>query len=303
MTQTISLQQYMQMMATKVEDTLLQLLPTPETLPKSLHQAMRYSACGGGKRLRAILAIEASGLRGAPTERSLPLAASLEMIHAYSLIHDDLPCMDDDDYRRGKPTNHKVFGEAIAVLAGDALLTQAFILLSQLPEISDVPSEVAVRIISEVATAAGSMGLVGGQVVDLESEGMEPGQHTYELLRSIHTRKTGALFHCALRSGALLGGLTGTDLDAIDTYAENFGLAFQITDDILDVIGDSTTLGKPTGSDTRHDKLTYPKIFGIERSRDMALEAVEAGKASLSSFGVQADRLIKLAQYVVERNH
>lgn len=298
-----SLRTYMKETAALVEAELHRLLPPESEEPSTIHKAMRYSACNGGKRLRSILAIEAAALRGSPASRALPLAASLEMVHAYSLIHDDLPCMDDDDYRRGRPTNHRVFGEGIAVLAGDALLTHAFLILSQLPKWTDVSSSVALRIVAEVAEAASTAGLVGGQVADLQAEGQTLVPGASELLRFIHTRKTGALFRCSLRAGALIGGLGQDDLVAVDRFAQYFGLAFQIMDDVLDVVGDSATIGKAVGSDQRREKLTYPRLYGLERSREMALEAVEAAQESLEPFGAAALRLEELARYVVERNH
>jgi geranylgeranyl diphosphate synthase type II len=299
---TLAMRGFMERLAASVEAELNRLLPAESTNPSSIHRAMRYSACGGGKRLRAILAMEAASLRGGPAERALPLAASLEMIHAYSLIHDDLPCMDDDDYRRGKPTNHRVFGEGIAVLAGDALLTQAFVVLGRLPELVGVTPAVALRVVAEVAQAASTAGLVGGQVEDLEAEGHEPGRGAPELLRAIHTRKTGALFRCSLRTGALIGGLSEAELAHLDRFAQHFGLAFQIVDDVLDVMGDASATGKAVGSDARQAKLTYPRVYGLERSREMAREAVVAAKESLEPFAAAADRLVQLANFVVERD-
>lgn len=303
MTNTASFQTYMQDTAALVEKELCRLLPDEGTAPATIHRAMRYSACGGGKRLRAMLACEAAGLAGKPVAAALPLAAAVEMIHAYSLIHDDLPCMDDDDLRRGKPTNHKVFGEGMAVLAGDALLTQAFDVLGRLPALTGASADTAIRIVAEVAAAAGTAGLVGGQVADLEAEGTDPGDRALEVLQFIHTRKTGALFRCCLRTGAILGGLGDSDLALVDTYAENFGLAFQIVDDVLDVIGESKLLGKTAGSDVRKDKLTYPRIFGLQKSRQMAVAAVQTACEALAPFGDRAERLMQLAQYVVERDH
>jgi geranylgeranyl diphosphate synthase type II len=303
MIHTKTLAQYMQETAQRVEQELDHLLPSNETQPGIIHEAMRYSACNGGKRLRAMLTMEAAGLLNGDDEVALPLAAAIEMIHAYSLIHDDLPCMDDDDYRRGKLTNHKVFGEGMAVLAGDALLTQAFVVIARLPELSGVSAALTVQVLAEVATASSSIGLVGGQVADLQAEGTDPGDNALAMLQYIHTHKTGALFRCSLRGGALLGGLTGPQLDAVQEYAEQFGLAFQITDDVLDQIGSAETLGKAVGSDDRSRKLTYPRIFGLERSQQMAQEAVQKAQDALRPFGPRAARLIELAQFIVERDH
>jgi geranylgeranyl diphosphate synthase type II len=294
---------YLLRIGRQVEEMLAHLLPAEETAPATIHRAMRYSALSGGKRLRAMLAVEAARLRSGDGRSALPYAAAIEMIHAYSLIHDDLPCMDDDDYRRGKLTNHKVFGEGIAVLAGDALLTEAFIVLGRLPQLSGVSAELALQIVAEVATAAGTMGLIGGQVADLEAEGKALAADAAEVLRFIHSRKTGALFRASLRGGALIGGLMGDDLAHVSRYAECFGLAFQITDDILDVVGDSAALGKSTGSDARKEKLTYPRVFGLERSRAMAQEALAEAQASLAPFGERAEGLRQLAAYCTQRDH
>lgn len=297
------LKKYMQEASALVEAELDRLLPSEAEPPSTIHTAMRYSVCGGGKRLRAILSMEAAGLRGTCPTKALPVAASVEMIHAYSLIHDDLPCMDDDDYRRGKLSNHKVFGEGIAVLAGDALLTQAFVVLGRLPEHVGLSPTVTLRIINEISRAASTAGLIGGQVADLEAEGQSLEDISGEALRFIHTRKTGALFRGSLVAGALVGGLDGSDLEAVERFAEHFGLAFQITDDLLDIVGDSKELGKPTGSDERQQKLTYPRLYGVDKSRMMAKEAVEATQASLECFAPADHRLIQLALFVMDREH
>ncbi|MGI6082492.1 MAG: polyprenyl synthetase family protein [Limnochordia bacterium] len=297
------LEKYMQQMAALVEEELDRLLPSESEAPGLIHRAMRYSTCGGGKRLRAMLAMEAAGLRGEPKLRALPVAAGVEMIHAYSLIHDDLPCMDDDDYRRGQPSNHKVFGEGLAVLAGDALLAEAFVVLARLPELIGLSSELTVRVMAQVTEAASTKGLVGGQVADLQAEGADVEDDSADTLRFIHERKTGALFRASLLAGALVGGLDESDLAAVDDYAMHFGLAFQIMDDLLDVIGDAGRLGKAVGSDQRRHKLTYPRLYGVERSKAMALEAVESAKESVRRFGAAADRLVQLAGFVVEREY
>jgi geranylgeranyl diphosphate synthase type II len=292
---------YMQRQAALVEAELDRLLPGAERRPSVIHEAMRYSACGGGKRLRAILAMEGAGLRGQAKERALPVAASVEMIHAYSLIHDDLPCMDDDDFRRGQPSNHKVYGEGLAVLAGDGLLAQAFVVLARLPELIGLAAETTVRVVAEVAKAAGTDGLVGGQVADLQAEGAPIEEQTARTLRFIHERKTGALFRASLVAGALVGGLNGADLLAVERYAEQFGVAFQITDDLLDVEGDTKLLGKAVGSDEKQQKLTYPRLYGLDASRTMAREAIEEAQDSVRTFGEAAKRLIELAEFVIER--
>lgn len=283
-----------------VEASLDKALPPADTFPQVLHEAMRYSTLGGGKRLRAVLAMGACAAVGGDPAQAAGLAAAVEMIHAYSLIHDDLPCMDDDDFRRGKPANHIVYGEAMAVLAGDALLTEAFAELARLPEKYGGSPETAVRIVGELALGAGSRGMVGGQAVDLLSTEQTPDEET---LRYIHTHKTGALFKAALRSGALLGGASEEELAAITRYGEWFGLAFQITDDILDEVGDAQSLGKPVGSDRSLGKQTYPRLYGLERSRALAAECVEHCLEALKDFPERAGLLRELASFILQRTH
>jgi len=320
--------------ARAVEAALELLLPPADAYPEVIHEAMRYSTLGGGKRLRGILVREGARLGGALLE-SLPgasvspavevtpqamraaggvgaLSAAVEMIHAYSLVHDDLPCMDDDDLRRGRPTTHKVFGEGMAVLAGDALLTRAFEVLARLPW-AGVSPEVTLAVTGELAVAAGTVGLIGGQVVDLEAEGRftegraaeSPGgdgtNDPAALLSYIHAHKTGALFRASLRSGAILAGLSGEALRRVSEYADGFGIAFQIVDDLLDVEGDAEQLGKKTGRDQQKGKLTYPALYGVEASRRMAKEHVERAKEAVSSFGDAARFLLELVDYVVRR--
>lgn len=292
---------YLEHWASRVEEALDQLLPGEEVPPPVIHRSMRYSALGGGKRLRGVLAVTACGAAGGAPERALPLAAALEMVHAYSLVHDDLPCMDDDDLRRGKPTNHKVFGEAIAVLAGDALLTHAFWVLGKLPELTGAPPAATLSIINEVAAAAGTDGLIGGQVADLEAEG-RAGQISAAELQSIHARKTGALFVASVRTGALLGGAEEPVLNALTRYAHELGLAFQITDDILDVVGDPAAMGKTAGRDHARDKATYPAVFGLERARAMAREATERACRAVEPLGEPAAVLGALARWLGARD-
>lgn len=287
-----------------IERELGQCLPAEEVYPERLHRAMRYSTLGGGKRLRGLLALAAIEMVGrdrlsdlrAPGYR---LAAAAEMLHAYSLIHDDLPCMDDDDYRRGKPSNHKVFGEALAVLAGDALLTESFALLVQLEDLG-VPASTVTEIIREMAEAGGSRGLIGGQAVDLESEGQKIPTETLEY---IHSHKTGALFRAVLRCGALIGGASNRELVAVTKYAECFGLCFQITDDILDVVGDEAKLGKKIGSDAEQEKVTYVSLYGLKAAQEMAISTMEKGKAAVAGYRPASDVLCSLAEYVVKRDH
>jgi len=228
----------------------------------------------------------------------MPAACALELIHTYSLIHDDLPAMDNDDTRRGKPTSHKVFGEAVAILAGDALLTDAFRIIAGRTPLGIVKPETLLQVIQELSLAAGWFGMVGGQVVDIESEGKAPEEKT---LNFIHTRKTGALITVSLRAGALLGGADADALDALTEYGRHVGLAFQIADDILNVEGDAKALGKGTGSDRSRGKLTYPALVGLEDSRRLAAELVEKALGDLSALDERAEPLRMIARFIVER--
>ncbi len=279
-----------------LEDTLFQV----STYPPLIHEAMRYAVLNGGKRLRPIMVFEGAVLGGARKEDVIPAACAVELIHSYSLVHDDLPAMDDDDLRRGKPTCHIVYGEANAILTGDALLTAAFELLAGNMKISTIKTENLVRAIKEIATAAGSRGMIGGQVLDLQSE----GQHIdYETLRKMHSLKTGQLFRAALKTGAILSGMSEIGVVALDKYADNFGLAFQITDDILDIEGSEDMTGKPVGSDEKNHKTTYPSLLGIEKSYQLAQEAVEACQENLTYFGEEANFLRNLAFYTMYRRN
>lgn len=292
------LKDYLSDVARQIDEGLAKFLPPADPEAAVLRKAMEYSVVGAGKRLRAALVMESAYVCGAARERALPVACAIEMIHAYSLVHDDLPCMDDDDYRRGKLANHKVFGEGIAVLAGDALLTQAFWLLSTLPSTADVPWEQTVRIIQEVARAAGAEGMVGGQVADLTAE-ERPADAG--LLEYIHTHKTGALFRASTRAGALVADASEEQLARLTEFAYHFGVAFQIVDDLLDVQGDPEKLGKRVGSDERQGKLTYPRLYGLERSQQLADEHVAAAQKALEPFGARAHRLREVALFVAER--
>lgn len=279
-----------------VEAALLEELGVERALVPQLADSMRYSLMAGGKRLRPILVMAAADAVGARGTDFMQVACGIEMIHTYSLIHDDLPAMDNDDYRRGKLTNHKVYGEALAILAGDALLTQAFeVILRQ----QGVPAEVLVQIVREMSVAAGPNGMVGGQVIDMLSEGK---RISLEELRRMHMGKTGALFRAAIRSGAILGGADAARLEALTTYADCFGLAFQITDDILDVVGDEAVIGKPVGSDERNDKSTYVTLTSLEEARELAAETVAKALKALELFGREADFLRELVQMLLERN-
>jgi geranylgeranyl diphosphate synthase, type II len=282
-----------------VDAALDRVLPPESAPPPTLHRAMRYSVLAGGKRLRPTLVIAGAEAAGGRAEAVMPAACALELIHTYSLIHDDLPAMDDDDYRRGRLTNHKVFGEAMAILAGDALLTLAFRLIADNGGQPGDPRRLC-QVVAEVAEAAGATGMVGGQVVDVESEGKPVGAETLEY---IHRHKTAALIRVSVRAGAVLAG--GTD-DAVRELTEaggELGLAFQIVDDILDVEGDSVELGKTVGSDQRKQKATYPSVHGIEASRRQARALIDAAKRRLAKVGPAAAPLSALADFIVERRH
>ena len=281
-----------------VDTALDRWLPKIDVLPPRLHQAMRYSIFAGGKRLRPVLVIAACEAVGGSPERGLPAACAIEMIHTYSLIHDDLPAMDDDDFRRGRPTNHKVFGEANAILAGDALLTEAFRLLADAEANRGVEPTVALRIIETVARCAGSQGMVGGQVVDMEAEGRPVD---FATLQYIHTRKTGALFLASIQVGAWLGGGSDEQVAALTRYGEPAGLAFQIADDILDIVGDQQEIGKDVGSDQARGKATYPALLGLSEARRRANELRDLAITALEPLGENAEPLRAIARYIVDR--
>ncbi|SFW22702.1 geranylgeranyl diphosphate synthase, type II [Selenomonas ruminantium] len=279
-----------------VEAQLVKELNEANPLDKTLCESMKYSLMAGGKRLRPILVMAAADAVGAKGTDYLTTGCAMEMIHTYSLIHDDLPAMDDDDYRRGKLTNHKVYGAGMATLAGDALLTLAFeVMLRQ----QGVSSDTLVRVVREISTAAGPDGMVGGQALDMESEDK---QISMETMKNIHLGKTGALFRAAIRSGAILGSASEEALAALTVYADNFGLAFQITDDILDVIGDESVIGKPVGSDEKNHKSTYVTLTSLEEAQKLAQDAVDTAIDALKIFGGEADFLRELVAYLVKRN-
>jgi len=301
---------------TLTDAALERLLPSPETLPHSIHRAMRHSVFAGGKRLRPILCMEAARMVGGDGE--LPagvadLGAALEMLHTYSLIHDDLPALDNDDLRRGHPTCHVAFGEAIAILAGDALQTLAFQTIAQL----HAPPETVVAVLRDVSVAVGTgigcsgnidtgiaPGMIGGQVVDIESEGVEP---TADLVETIHRAKTGALITTAIVSGAIYGAsrhaMPASSLTRIREFGEKAGLAFQIVDDILDMTQSSAELGKTAGKDTASVKATWPAVYGIEQSRRDADQLIADAFAAVEPFGATADPLKSLARYLTTRTH
>ncbi len=281
-----------------VDKALDKLVPPAKMFPTSVHEAMRYSLFAGGKRVRPILAIAAAEALGARSSGLLPLAGALELIHTYSLIHDDLPAMDDDDFRRGRPTCHKVYGEAVAILAGDGLLNRAFEVLSDPRRTEAVPANRLLAIIREISAASGVLGMVGGQVVDMESEGREIDFPTLEY---IHTHKTGALIRASVRVGALYAKASDKRLKALTRYGELAGLSFQIADDILDITGKREEIGKNIGSDLKKGKRTFPSFFGLEGSRLRANEVGDKAIDALRDFDRRADPLRELAKYIVNR--
>lgn len=293
---TATLEQFRQ----RVEDALSEWLPKAKTHPARLHEAMRYSVLGGGKRIRPILVYAAGEALGVPAEQLDAPACAVELIHAYSLVHDDLPAMDDDDLRRGKPSCHKFYDEATAILVGDALQTLAFHVLAHAP-FGDVDPVARLRMIGTLSMAAGSRGMVGGQAIDLAAVGQ---QLDIAQLEDMHIHKTGAL----IRASVLMGALAAADLDmprfeALDHYAKCIGLAFQIQDDILDIVGNSEETGKTTGADAERSKPTYPALLGLAEAEARAAELVEDALASLADFDRKADLLRTLAQLIVQRRH
>jgi geranylgeranyl diphosphate synthase, type II len=279
-----------------IDRELDRLLPSEIDPPETLHQAMRYSIFAGGKRLRPTLTLATGELFDVPEEELLPAACALEMIHTYSLIHDDLPAMDNDSLRRGRPTNHVVFGEAMAILSGDALLTHAF---HTLANYHSSGAERKVRVISEVATAAGtSQALIGGQVLDLQSEGKGVNEETIE---KIHRAKTGALIKCAVRIGAIIGGASEDDLNALTEYGEKAGLAFQVVDDLLDEIASSEELGKTAGKDATKKKATYTALYGIAGARQLADRLTGEAISAANRLNRDCGLLPAIARFIIER--
>lgn len=282
---------------TRIDAALHTWVPAEHIDPPTVHQAMRYSLFAGGKRIRPLLCMAAAEAVKTPCPGIENAAIALELIHTYSLIHDDLPALDNDDLRRGRPTNHKVFGDAMAILAGDALLTLAFEVLSKLP---DCPDTVRIALVRELAVASGTVGgMIGGQVNDIQGEGKKP---TAELLDSIHRAKTGALLRASVRMGAIYAGATAAQLDHLTRFGEHAGLAFQIVDDILDVTQPSEKLGKTAGKDVQQHKITFPAVYGLARSEEMARAQRQAAHDALAPFGDRGARLRELADLIVDRN-
>jgi geranylgeranyl diphosphate synthase, type II len=292
----MTLSEYMAAQQKSVDAALDRWVPLKDENPATIHGAMRYSLFAGGKRIRPLLAIAAAQAVSDVPVGIESCACALEMIHTYSLIHDDLPALDNDDFRRGRPTCHKVYGEAMAILAGDALLTLAFEVLAKM-EYADASKRI--ELVRELATASGTVaGMIGGQVNDIEGEGKHPTAH---LLESIHRAKTGALLRASVRMGAIYAGAAADELAALTSFGEHIGLAFQIVDDILDIEQSSEALGKTAGKDAAQKKITFPAVYGIERSREMAEEKRLAAHLALQPFDDRAQRLRELADLVVRR--
>jgi geranylgeranyl diphosphate synthase type II len=295
----MALKEYIKEKAALVSERLALSVETGE-IPETLRQAMAYSLLAGGKRLRPVLVLATMEAFGKPIDAGIPVACAVEMIHTYSLIHDDLPAMDNDDFRRGKPTNHKVYGEAMAILAGDALLTQAFEMVCE-SEKAGAPAASVLNIVRELASYAGAKGMVGGQCADIEGENTAL---TLEQLQYIHQHKTADLLVFCVRAGAILAGASEQQLALLTRYANNIGLAFQIQDDILDVTGDEAKIGKPVGSDEKHNKSTYPSLIGMEASREWLHRLVEEAKQALAEAELADDRILRLlAEFIIERDH
>ena len=289
---------YLKNQGSVIDQALRQVLQQSEGVPRTLTRAMRYSLLSDGKRIRPILALASTEALRAPAKRVLPFACALEMIHAYSLIHDDLPAMDDDDLRRGKPTNHKVFGEGMAILAGDSLLTEAFHVMTKAAGQRGQDATAVIHAIREVACAAGAAGMVGGQVADLESEHKKPTRTRVEY---IHTRKTAALLRASVRVGAYIGRANTKQFACLDGYGTAIGLAFQVADDILDIEGGTEKTGKTAGRDAQLEKVTYPAAIGLNKSKQVARELLDEACEAIAPLGRPAEPLHQIACFIVER--
>ena len=283
-----------------VDKFLDDYLPKADVHPNALHEAMRYSLFAGGKRVRPILCIASCEAVGGDIDTVMPVASAIELIHTYSLIHDDLPAMDNDDYRRGRPTNHKMYGEAIAILAGDALLTLAFDLLSDKGLNKRLDSDSLLSIIKRLSSASGSAGMVGGQAADIQASGKEVNLPEVEY---IHIHKTGALIRASVCIGAIAGNASKDALSALTRYGEAIGLAFQIADDVLDIEGSKDEIGKDVGSDIAKEKVTYPSVIGISESKKLAKGLIDKSIEAISTLGDKAEPLREIARYIVERKN
>ena len=301
------LQQYLSVRRTAIDAALLAALPSPPSCPSAVADAMRFSVSAGGKRLRPILCLASAEAVGGDWRQAMPAACAIEFIHTYSLIHDDLPAMDNDTLRRGQPALHVIAGEAMAILAGDGLLTEAFALMAREPPEADASLAARkVRVIEIVAAGAGAAGMVGGQAIDLacvtpDAAGVLPPPLDAEALRAMHARKTGALIRASASAGAVIGGGSDPQIDAIDHAAAEFGLAFQIIDDVLDVEGASADLGKTAGKDAAAGKPTYPALYGLEASRQMAHDCLDRATAALGAVHLADSRLLEIGRWIVER--
>jgi geranylgeranyl diphosphate synthase type II len=296
----VDISQYLDQKRQDVDRFLDQVIPTEKREPTTLHEAMRYSLFAGGKRVRPILALAAAEAVGSPPRSVLGIACSLELIHTYSLIHDDLPAMDNDDYRRGKLTNHKVYGEAIAILAGDALLTLAFELCSRTDLMDGLEAQRQVQIIYELAVGSGHLGMVGGQVFDIQAENKDID---LAALQTIHAHKTGMLIRAAVRMGAIASSASAEELQHLTGFAEDIGLAFQIADDVLNVTGTRQQLGKNAMTDAQRGKKTYPTFYGVDGARTLADQCIERAIQRLRRFDAKADPLRALATYITSRQN
>lgn len=296
-----SFNQYMNEVSDRIASELTNVLPDSWNVPESLSKSMSYSLMAGGKRLRPLLVIAACEAGGGSTEAAIPVACAVEMVHTYSLVHDDLPAMDDDDFRRGKPTNHKVFGEATAILAGDALLTHAFYMVVQSSRRFGIPADRVLSIVEDLAEYAGPRGMVGGQAADMEGE---QGITKLEELEYIHLHKTSDLIMFSLIAGGRVAGCSNSQIEALRAFGERIGLAFQIQDDILDLIGDETKLGKSTQSDLKQQKVTYPYFIGLEASKQEVKRLTDEAKALILEAGLKdPGRLLEIADFLMSRDH
>jgi geranylgeranyl diphosphate synthase, type II len=294
----VNIQTYLDQQRKRVDQFLERIVPQTSAQPQRLYESMRYSLLGGGKRIRPILTIAAAQAIGYDRDAMLPFATSLEFVHTYSLIHDDLPAMDDDDYRRGRLTNHKVFGDGMAILAGDGLLTMAFELCSRSDGTSEFSAAQQIAIVRELAQGSGHQGMVGGQVMDIQAEKQEID---LAHLQKIHSFKTGRLIRAAVRIGSIIGQATPQQMQCLTDYSEDIGLAFQIADDVLDMVGTREELGKDTGTDERRGKQTYPSFFGVEGAKQLGEECVQRAIARLNAFDKRADPLRHIATYIMAR--